>query len=935
MSASRDDLTLTSGAETADLQRLALQAWPGEVLCFDALLRLRWANERALARLCAAGQRRPVGCGWEELSLPWPLRPEDFDAALLGHPTRLSAAELGQRHAGSPGVHLLLTPLHGATEVKGVLLTTEAAPPQADAGAALACAQAGQWQRDLGSGVADVDASWCLALQLDPCSGADHVARWERQIHPDDLDECRRRWQQLLNGERSDFEAEYRMLTVEHQWLWILQRGRVVQADASGRPLLVAGICLEIDRRKREETSSRSNESRLATALWGAQAAFWQWHVPTNRRTHSPLWNAMTGYRREQWEAASDPWRARIHPDDLPQVQSCIDAYLGNGADSLEYEYRLRTASGEWHWLLDRGRAVEWDFEGRPAVIMGVAMDIDAQKRAEIALRASEDRLQTAVWGANMGLWELDCVTGSTHWVNDWCAQYGIDPCEGEDHQGRWDANIHEADLPATKQRFAAHMAGKEDYFDAEYRVRVAGRGWRWLYERGRVTERDADGRALRMVGVCMDIDARRQEELRQHFTQPWLEQALDLARGGLWHWDVRSDVMTCTDTYYRTLGVTPESGRADAQFWSTRVHPEDLARVLEACNDMIVGRRATYDLEYRMRGGDETWLWVHDCARVVSRDEAGRARTLVGFVSDCTIRRAGIEALRISEMRFRHATAAVHGMIYEVDYERDQAERFGAGKLLGCNDQDIGTDRASWLARMHPDDVVRFCQARPPGRMPGGSDEIEYRLLHADGHYIHVRDHAVTMHVGEQGLPRRVGFIQDISHESRERGQLLAHAQVYQMLHEGVLLLDADWRIQRANAAAGRLLGQDAATLPGVLLPALLDATAAQWPPICAQMSADTASGSEHSFVITCNPQPDVSLRCALRLRRLTIGAQHHCAALLQPLPRGAVLPTLPVHEAPRATADLAAGGPAADAAGVAGDDVAAGQPGAVPHAD
>src|ERR1700689_5455186 len=78
------------------------------------------------------------------------------------------------------------------------------------------------------------------------------------------------------------------ILTADNRWVWILQRGRVVARNADGTPERVIGICLDIDRRKREETASKANESRLATALWGARAAFWQWHLPTDIRTMSP-----------------------------------------------------------------------------------------------------------------------------------------------------------------------------------------------------------------------------------------------------------------------------------------------------------------------------------------------------------------------------------------------------------------------------------------------------------------------------------------------------------------------------------------------------------------------------------------------------------------------------------------------------------------------
>ena len=71
----------------------------------------------------------------------------------------------------------------------------------------------------------------------------------------------------------------------------------------------------------------------------------------------------------------------------------------------------------------------------------------------------------------------------------------------------RWDENLHPDEGPEATRRFNEHVAGKAEYYDAEYRIRTRGGAWRWVFERGRVVERDANGKAVRMLGVCMDLD--------------------------------------------------------------------------------------------------------------------------------------------------------------------------------------------------------------------------------------------------------------------------------------------------------------------------------------------------------------------------------------------------------------------------------------------
>jgi PAS domain S-box-containing protein len=532
--------------------------------------------------------------------------------------------------------------------------------------------QVGAWEWDFGSRTYSIDAAWCASLGVNPCKVPNHLEEWARQIHPDDAAEFQRKRDAVRAGRLDRFELEYRVLVDETRWLWLLQRGRVVERDSDGYARRVNGICLEIDERKRAEVALQENEARLATALWGARAAFWQLHVVSDVAVMSPLWFAMTGYTREQWDSVPNPWMSRIHPDDRAAVHLQIRRHLSGQSTAIEAEYRIRTASGEWRWMLTRGRAVEWDFEGKATSAIGVSLDVDAQKRAERELRSSEARLETAVWGAGMGLWELDFRTDTTRWYSDWCDRLDLQSCEGQYHVARWDANIHPDDVTAAATRFGDHVAGKADYYDAEYRIRDKKGRWRWLFERGRVVERDAEGLAVRMVGVCMDIEERKEAELEYVRSQRRLEAALESARGGMWDWDLKLGQVTHADPYYRIVGVDPRTSDHTWSFWNARVHPEDRARVEAAVNEVIAGRKELYESEYRLRDVDGSWRWVLDRGRVPERDAQGHATRMVGFLVEVTDRVEAQEQLRQSEFRYRTVASMAPGYVFEFRYDPD-----------------------------------------------------------------------------------------------------------------------------------------------------------------------------------------------------------------------------------------------------------------------
>ncbi|MGH8287130.1 MAG: PAS domain-containing protein, partial [Steroidobacteraceae bacterium] len=678
------------------LFRLMAEQWPHPVLVLERDLRTRWVNSTAATWFGAKSRDALTGRNWAELSLPWTPDSDGFRQALAGTSARLPEAVRVTADRERRLCRAQLMPLREAAGTVSAILcviedltltvdTTAGMPSLAVLAAgvpvtdtqrqlALSSAQVASWHWDFDTGYFAVDSRWCKAIHIDPCAGTDHLERWAREIHPDDVVEFRRRRADIENGRADRFEVEYRILTGDSRWLWVLQRGRTIEHRPDGRAARVTGICIDIDDRKRAEVTVQENESRLATALWGARAAFWQWHIPTDSSIMSPLWFAMTGYSREQWESLPDPWTTRVHPDDRTQVAERIRAHLRGEAQSIEVEYRIRTASGEYKWILMRGRVVEWDFDGKATSAIGVSLDIDAQKRAEVELLSSEARLETAVWGAGMGLWELDFRLERTRWFSDWCDRLDIDPCDGSDHVARWDANLHPDDVGEAARRFADHVAGKEDYYDAEYRVRTRKGQWRWLFERGRVVERTADGGALRMVGVCLDIDSRKESEILSGKSQRRLEVALESARGGMWDMDTATGIVHRTDYFYRMLGVSPEEARGGPCFWTLRIHPDDRPRVEAAVADVIEGRTELYEAEYRLQHTDGTWRWVLDRGRASERAD-GKATRMVGFMVDITdrvhtqeTRRGAEEALRKSEAVLRAVTGNTPDWLFLLD---------------------------------------------------------------------------------------------------------------------------------------------------------------------------------------------------------------------------------------------------------------------------
>jgi len=134
---------------------------------------------------------------------------------------------------------------------------------------------------------------------------------------------------------------------------------------------------------RRELLDSRE---RLQLAIEAAQDGVWDWDVPSGRMVYSRAWAGMLGFELEELQADQNAWLYLIHPDDHPRSNALLDAHLNGDLPTYETEVRLRHKEGHYIWVLDRGRVVDRDEEGRPLRMTGTHRNITARKEAELAL---------------------------------------------------------------------------------------------------------------------------------------------------------------------------------------------------------------------------------------------------------------------------------------------------------------------------------------------------------------------------------------------------------------------------------------------------------------------------------------------------------------------------------------------------------------------
>jgi two-component system cell cycle sensor histidine kinase/response regulator CckA len=153
--------------------------------------------------------------------------------------------------------------------------------------------------------------------------------------------------------------------------------------DETGQVEALIEFCQDITDRKATEQALQDSQARLELAVQGADLGMYDWNVRTGEIVINDRYAAMLGYTVEELDLTMEKWAATIHPDDRSREVEMVAQQLAGDDSLIETVYRVQTKAGDWRWVLDRGKVVERDGDGRPIRVAGTRLDITARKQAE------------------------------------------------------------------------------------------------------------------------------------------------------------------------------------------------------------------------------------------------------------------------------------------------------------------------------------------------------------------------------------------------------------------------------------------------------------------------------------------------------------------------------------------------------------------------
>jgi PAS domain S-box-containing protein len=406
---------------------------------------------------------------------------------------------------------------------------------------------------------------------------------------------------------------------------------------------LITLLMRQLSRLSAVRDSLNASHERFALAVAGSNDGIWDWDGRTHKVFASARARELLGLPPGPDSVPSEEWfpALHFHPEDAPRRNVALKAHLAGKTPLYEGEYRVRHPDGTYRWVRIRGMCIR-DAAGHALRMAGSVSDIDAQKRAEEALRVSEERYAIAMTGSNEGHWVWDIATDELYVSPMVKEVFGLAADDPVTTRTAFleRVTVHPADLATAERNIRNHLEGRTPRLEHEFRILLPDGTVRWIQTRGQCF-RDADGRPVRMAGASIVITERKgaEEALRQ--SEQRYQLAIAGVNQGVWDWDLASDMVFMSARAQELLGREPGPPLRPRREWIAiwDHNPDDRDRVREALANYLHGATRTFEVEYRMRHPSGAWRWYHDRG-VALRDEAGRPYRMAGSIEDVTDRK-------------------------------------------------------------------------------------------------------------------------------------------------------------------------------------------------------------------------------------------------------------------------------------------------------
>ena len=484
------------------------------------------------------------------------------------------------------------------------------------------------------------------------------VERVLQRVHPDDRPLVQEQIDRAAHGGK-ECHVECRLLLPDDS----VKHVRIVAHASKNDPGIIEfiGAVMDVTATKKAEEKLRRSEAYLAEAQKLSHTGSFGWDVSSGEI----YWSRET-FRIFEFELTAkvtiELIMQRTHPEDRAAVQQLIERVSREKTD-FDFEHRLLMTDGSVKYLRVIGSPSE--NENGCFEFVGAVTDITESKRAEEALRRSENYLAEAQRVTHTGSWASDGTTREAlYWSEEMFRIFGFDPHQGVPMREQWLQRMHPEDRDKVTREASDRMFVQKVHSDVEYRIVLPDGTVKHIHGLAHPVF-NSNGELVEVVGSAVDItEQKRAEEALRRSEQRW-QTAFENSAIGMMMRDCSDRFIASNSVFQNMLGYT-ESELSQLSNEDV-TYDEDRSTNSELIRELVKGRRQHFQIEKRYRRKDGALLWVRNNVALIP-GIADAAPFLFAVVEDITQRKQEESARRYSDERYRIVVETASDAVVSID---------------------------------------------------------------------------------------------------------------------------------------------------------------------------------------------------------------------------------------------------------------------------
>jgi len=627
-------------------------------------------------------------------------------------------------------------------------------------------------------------------------------------IHEEDLPFVRNKFQQLIENPDEPIHAVFRSLNQDGTW----HRLECIATNKLNEPS-IQGLVInmyDITQRWNAEQALKESESKYRGLFEANKDGISIFYVNEDETLSkfievNEAAASMIGRTREEFlDSTAYEFEVDVSPDLTAHRKHLL---LTRGF--VNTETRIRHKDGH---LIDVELFIIPILYNNRTALMNIVRDISERKAAQKAMLESEERWAFAIEGSSDGMWDWNISNNKVFYSNRWKEMLGYDSDDIGDDVDVWYGLVHPDDRQSVSEKLENHLKGLSPGYMTEHRLRCKDGSYKWILDRGKVLQRSAEGKPIRMVGTHTDISERKKAEEALLVK----DAALNSASSGIGMTDLKGLLTYVNPALLRMWGFESADeviGKPANAFWKS---PNKLQNSIQNLADL--GHHSGEMIAVR-KDGTEFPVW-YITTNIV--DSHGKIIGLMGSFIDISEQRQAQQDLQRSEEKYRRLTDNAVDIIFRLELIPEIRVSYISPSIqvtTGYSQAEFGANESELINKVYQEDipnVIKLLSERIVPKEPiilrwnvksGGYKWMESRI-------VPIYNHAGTL-VAIEGISRDITtdkLAREALNESEGRFRTLFNSSP-----DAIILADIETgTIVEVNSSAAKLINRPEVEIVG-----------------------------------------------------------------------------------------------------------------------